>query len=141
MAASQDPLRNIIVQGWMGMLSLLLLMMLTDLTELGMKGDFSPLRRDPGIGGLWFIVVMVSVNVLVQISVRTFEGSVFRRLVFGATALYTLIFVGHQVTHLLAGEGFDVHTVLDVVHHTLGVWAAFAAYRWMTAPARATTAR
>jgi hypothetical protein len=134
MTFANDKLRNIVVHGWMGMLSLLLLMMLTDLTEFGMKGDFSPLRRDPGMGGLWFIVVMVSVNVLAQIAVRTFEGKVFRRLIFGATACYTLIFVGHQVTHLIKGEGFDIHTILDIVHHTLGIWASVAAYRWVTQP-------
>jgi hypothetical protein len=134
MPLANDKLRSIVVQGWMGMLSLLLLMMLTDLTEFGMKGDFSPLLRDPGRAGLWFIVVMVSGNVLVQMAVRTFEGGVFRRLIFGATVLYALIFVGHQVTHLAQGEGFDIHTVLDIVHHTLGVWASVAAYRWVTAP-------
>jgi hypothetical protein len=134
MPLANDKLRSIVVQGWMGMLSLLLLMMLTDLTEFGMKGDFSPLLRDPGRGGLWFIVLMVSINVLVQLAVRTFEGGVFRRLIFSATVLYTLIFVGHQVAHLAQGEGFDIHTVLDIVHHTLGVWASVAAYRWVTAP-------
>jgi hypothetical protein len=35
----------------MGMLSLLLFMLLTDLTEFTMAGDFSPLLRDPGRGG------------------------------------------------------------------------------------------
>jgi len=133
MTVASDKLRSIVAQGWMGMLALLLLMMLTDLTEFGMKGDFSPLLRDPGMRGLWFIVVMASVNVLVQMAVRTFEGAGFRRLTLGATVLYTLMFVGHQVTHLAKGEGFDLHTVLDVVHHALGIWASVAAYRWLTA--------
>jgi hypothetical protein len=91
------------------------------------------LARGEHSSGLWFIVVMVSVNVLVQIAVRTFEGEVFRRLIFGATVIYTLVFIGHQVNHFIKGEGFDIHTVLDVVHHTLGVWASIAAYRWVTA--------
>jgi hypothetical protein len=129
----KDKLRDIIVQGWMGMLSLLLLMMLTDLTEAGMKGDFSSLLKDPGMKGLWFIVVMVSANVLVQISVRAFEGKSFRWAVFGLTAFYTLVFIGHQATHLMAGEGFDIHFILDIVHHVLGFWASMAAYRWAKA--------
>ena len=51
-----DRLRNIIVQGWAGMLYLLLLMSLTDLNELGMKGDFSALNIDPGVGGIWWMM-------------------------------------------------------------------------------------
>lgn len=127
-----DRWRNIIVQGWAGMLFLLLLMMLTDLNEFGMRGDFSALVKDPGVGGLWFIVIMACINVLAQISVRTFEHNFFRWMIFGATVIYTLLFVYHQVTHLAPGLVFDFHFAMDLVHHTLGVWASVAAYRWAT---------
>ena len=132
MNIDSDRLRHIVVQGWAGMLSLLLLMMLTDLMEFGMKGDFSPLSKDPGTGGLWFIAVVICINVLVQISVRSFDGKYFRWAIFGATTLYTLVFIGHQTTHLMLGEGFDIHAVLDITHHILGIWASAAAFRWAT---------
>jgi hypothetical protein len=125
-----DRLRNIIVQGWAGMLYLLLLMSLTDLNELGMKGDFSALNIDPGVGGLWFVVIMSCINVLVQISVRAFDGTPFRWLVFVASVIYTILFIIHQIDHLSAGQWFDMHFVIDLVHHTLGISASVAAFRW-----------
>ena len=125
--------RHIIAQAWAGMLCLLLLMMLTDLTEAGMQGDFSGLAKDPGTGGLWFIVIVAAVNVLFQVCVRAFASAAFRWAAFSASSLYTLIFLGHQATHMLMGEGFDMHAILDLTHHALGIWASIAAYRWATA--------
>ena len=134
-----DKLRNIIAQGWTGMLFLLFLMMLVDLNEFGMKGDFSALIKDPGIVGLWFVVIMASVNVLIQILIKTFDAKPFRWIIFGATVVYTLIFVGHQLDHLSSGVVFDFHFIIDIVHHTLGIWASIAAYRWARLPKESQT--
>jgi len=123
--------RNIIIQGWSGMLFLIIFMMLTDIIECGMKTDFTLLQSDPGINGLWFIVIVASVNVLVQISIKTFDGYYFRWGIFVLTIIYTLIFVAHQCIHLANGEGFDMHFVFDVIHHTLGIWATIAAFQWV----------
>ncbi len=130
MYSPSERLQNIIAQGWVGMLFMLILMMLADLVELGMKGDFSPLAQDPGIAGLWFIVIVSSINVMMQISVRAYEDKLCRWSIFGVTALYTFVFIVHQATHLVAGEGFDLHFILDVTHHTIGIVTSIAAYRW-----------
>jgi hypothetical protein len=130
MHMGSPKLQGIISQGWVGRLFLLLLMMLTEITEFGMKGDLSPLRSDPGKGGLWFIVIAASANALIQVSVKTFDSAPFRWFIFALSFLYTLIFVGHQTTHLMLGEGFDIHFVLDLVHHILGIWSTVAAYKW-----------
>lgn len=133
-----DQLRNVVVQGFAGMLFLLLMMTLTDLNELGMGGNFSALNIDPGVAGLWFMVIMTCINVLVQISVRTFENKPFRWLVFGASVIYTLLFVFHQVEHMSSGLVFDMHFVIDIVHHTLGIWATIAAFQWAKLPEKVT---
>ena len=130
MALRESKFRDIIVQGWSGMLFLLFLMMLVDINELGMKGDFSALSVDPGVGGLWFIVIMSCINVLVQLMMRNFKGKVFRWLVFGSTVIYTFLFVIHQIEHMSAGLVVDTHLIIDLVHHTLGISAAVAAFRW-----------
>jgi hypothetical protein len=122
--------RSIIIKGWSGMLFLLLLMMITDLVECGMKNDFTLLLRDPGISGLNFIVIMTVTNVLVQIALLTFENKKFKWFVFVLTLLYTLVFIGHQANHLIAGEGIDIHFFLDLTHHLLGIWATIFAFRW-----------
>jgi len=125
-----DKLRNMIVQGWAGMLFLLFLMTLVDLNLLGMGGDFSALNIDPGACGLWFVVIMACINVLMQIFVRAFDNKPFRWLVFGASVIYTILFVIHQVEHMGSGFVLDYHFLIDIVHHTLGIWASVAAFRW-----------
>ncbi len=68
-----EKIRRVIVQGWLGMLLLLFLMIITDIVEFGMRGDFSPLNKDPGTAGLWFIVVLTCVNVLTQMFIQVTE--------------------------------------------------------------------
>ncbi len=106
------------------------MMILTDLIEFGMRGDFSPLIKDPGIGGLWFIAAVTSVSVIVQMLLRTQDARSCRWAFFVVTVAYTSVFIAHQVIHIISGEGFDIHFLLDVTHHSLGVWASIAAYRW-----------
>jgi hypothetical protein len=122
--------RSIISKCWNGMLLLLLFMMITDIVECGMRNDFTFLIQDPGKNGLWFIVVMTITNVCMQVSIQTFESKIFRWFVFGATLLYTLLFVLHRVIHLISGEGFDYHFYLDATHHLMGAWAAIFAFKW-----------
>ena len=63
--------RGILIQGWSGMLGLLLMMGLAELFEAGMANDLSPLAKDPGRAGLWFIAIAAGVNVVVQMLART----------------------------------------------------------------------
>ena len=130
MEVNNIKIRSVITKGWSGMLFVLLLMMITDLIECGMKNDFSLLLKDPGISGLYLIVIMAITNVIVQISVFTFENKIFKWTVFVLSMLYTLLFVAHQVDHLMAGEGIDMHFFLDITHHLLGIWTTIYAYKW-----------
>jgi len=127
----EQKLKNILVQGWVGMLFLLFLMILTDLVEFGMRSDFTSLNSDPGIAGLWFIVIFSSVNVLMQISIQTFDSKGSRWVFLFITVIYTFIMIAHQLNHLVTGEGFDMHFVLDVTHHILGIGASIAAYKYV----------
>ena len=136
MKQESEKLRRIVVQGWLGMLLLLIIMIIADLIEFGMKGDFSPLINDPGIVGLWFIAVISCVSVLTQMFLRTYDAYSCRWAFFYMTFAYTSIFITHQLYHLVAGAGFNIHFLLDVTHHILGVWATIAAYRWAKLGAR-----
>ena len=124
----------ITAQAWSGMLAVLLAMLIADVVRLSMKGNFddlvASLNADPGPTGLWVLICLICLNTLVQVAVRTVDAPVFRRAVFWLTVAYTVFFVIHQVVHLLSGEGFSIHTILDLTHHTLGVWACWAAYQW-----------
>ena len=120
--------RATIAQSYVAMLLLLQMMFVTDLVELGMKGDFSPLLRDPGTTGLWVMVGVACLNVLGQLSARFVQGRA-RWALFALTLAYTLFFVGHQAEHLVAGDGVDMHFLLDLAHHGAGLIGTLSAYR------------
>jgi hypothetical protein len=130
MHLTEDRMRSVIAQGLAGMLFILLFMFTTDYVEYGIKGDFSALAKDPGLKGIWILTFELCLNVLMQISVQTFNGRSFRWVAFVFCTIYFLLFVMHQVMHLVAGETFDMHTVLDITHHIVGLWTAITAYKW-----------
>jgi hypothetical protein len=135
----ENKYQNIVVQGWVAMLFLLLTMFITDIVELAMKGDYTStsafLSKDPGMDGLWFLAFLICFNVLVQMAIRTISCLKFRWLTLALTISYGLFFLAHQVIHLLNGEGYDIHFVIDVTHHIIAIWATCGAYKWLKEPA------
>ena len=121
---------NIISKSFAGMLFLLFLMMLTDITGCGMKSDFTLLQKDPGVKGLYIISAMAIINVLLQVTIFVIKKAFFRKIVFLVSVCYTLFFVAHQVIHLSSGEGIDIHFFLDLTHHILGIFAVYYSYKW-----------
>ena len=120
--------RATIAQSYVAMFLLLQMMFVSDLVEMGMAGDFSPLIRDPGTSGLWVMVVVACLNVLGQLSARFVEGQA-RWALFALTLAYTLFFIGHQAEHLAAGDGVDMHFLLDMAHHGAGLVGTLSAYK------------
>jgi hypothetical protein len=116
------------------MLAVLLMMLQADVVRLAMFGPYSDLSlalaADPGISGLRALVFLACANVLMQVAIHTFDGKGFSLFVVVVTAAYTMFFMGHQVVHLVSGEGIGLQTALDVTHHLLGVWAMWAAGCW-----------
>jgi hypothetical protein len=126
--------RAITIQSWSGMLVVLLAMLIADIDRLAIQGSYGEqaesLAADPGVTGLWVLVSLLCLNALVQVSVRTFDTPLFRRAVFWLSVAYTAFFVLHQAAHIMAGERFSLHTILDLTHHVLGLWACWASNRW-----------
>lgn len=127
--------QNVIVQGWVGMLFLLLTMFITDIVELAMQGNYATtsefLAKDPGIDGLWFLAFLICFNVLIQMAIRSLSCIKFKWFIFIATIAYGLFFLAHQIIHLFNGEGYDIHFIIDLTHHAIAIWASWAAHRWL----------
>lgn len=123
-----EQFRRIITQAWTGMFLLLLMMMVADLVEMGMSGQFSLLAKDPGVKGLRFIIVVACLNVVAQAAVVVAQSKRSRWAIFGFALVYVLVFVGHLVNHVLI-EGLGFHSLLDFSHTLLGTWASVSAYR------------
>jgi hypothetical protein len=133
--AAESRYRAITAQAWAGMLAVLLAMLIADVDRLAIQGSYEHLAEslgdDPGSTGLWILVALICLNALVQVAVRTFAGRGFRRAVFWTSVAYTAFFVLHQAAHVWAGERFSLHTLLDLTHHALGLWACWASSRWL----------
>lgn len=129
-----ESYRALLLQGWVGMLFLLLSMLLTELIDVAIGGDFtalaSHLARDPGAAGLAVLTGMICFNVIAQMLIRTIHRRACVMRALWITLAYTLFFAIHHGAHLLGGEGIRFNTLLDVTHHAVGLWAAWAAYRW-----------
>ena len=126
----EENIRSIIAQGYVGMLFLLVMMTVSDLTVAGLSQNFDPLQNDPGIAGLWMTAVLLVINVLIQIAVRTFDGKKFRQSIFVVSIIYMLLFVGHQIFHFAAGDGVTIHLMYDITHHIIGIWVIIYAFKW-----------
>ena len=123
-------LKSIIVQGYVGMLFLLIMMTVSDLTIAGLSQNFDLLQNDPGTAGLWMTAVILCINVLIQIAIRTFDGKKFRQGIYVVSIIYVLLFVAHQIFHFAAGDGVTIDLMYDITHHILGVWVIVYARKW-----------
>ena len=134
MNSEESKYQGILLQGWIGMLFLLLTMFITDIVEQAIKGSFESfstfLAEDPGIVGLWILACMICANVVMQMVIRVIRKKCWRWFAFYSTLIYTLFFLTHQINHIVSGEGFDIHFVIDITHNILGFWASWATYKW-----------
>src|SRR3989344_1336457 len=126
----EKKLKSIIVQGYVGMLFLLIMMTVSDLTIAGLSQNFDLLQNDPGTAGLWMTAVILCINVLIQIAIRTFDGKKFRQGIYVVSIIYVLLFVAHQIFHFAAGDGVTIDLMYDITHHILGVWVIVYARKW-----------
>ena len=127
---NKESIRSVIVQGYVGMLFLLIMMTLSDLTVAGLSKNFDILQNDPGVAGLWMTAALLCINVLIQIAIRTFDGKKFRQGIYVASIIYMLLFVAHQIFHFVAGEGVTIDLMYDITHHIIGVWVIIYARKW-----------
>lgn len=69
----ESKYQGLVVQGWMGMLVLLLAMFIADLVEYSMRGEYQTLStllaKDPGMIGLWVLSALVCFNVIAQMAI------------------------------------------------------------------------
>lgn len=126
----EKKLQSIIAQGYVGMLFLLIMMTVSDLTVAGLSQNFSLLQNDPGTAGLWLTAVILCINVLIQIAVRTFDGKKFRQGIYVVSIVYVLLFVAHQIFHFAAGDGITIDLMYDITHHIIGFWVIIYARKW-----------
>ncbi len=126
--------RQTLSTAWSGMLTLLITMLLLDPIQHAMNGRYAELsqtlKKDPGELGLTLLIGMLCFNALTQVGIQLFSNYAWRAFVLIASVTYGLFFLIHQVVHLIGGETFGLHTVLDLTHHILAITSVLAAWKW-----------
>ena len=127
---NKEKIRSIIAQGYVGMLFLLVMMTISDLTIAGLSKNLDLLQNDPGTIGLWMTAVLLCINVLIQIAIRTFDSRKFRQSIYVISIIYMLLFVVHQIFHFAVGDGITIDLMYDITHHIIGIWVIIYARKW-----------
>ncbi len=126
----EENIRSVIVQGYIGMLFLLVMMTVSDLTAAGLSKNLDLLQNDPGTIGLWMTAILLCINILIQIAIRTFDGRKFRQSIYVISVIYMLLFVAHQIFHFAAGDRITIDLMYDITHHIIGIWVIIYASKW-----------
>lgn len=126
--------RQTLSAAWSGMLAVLITMLLLDPIQHAMNGRYAELsqslKKDPGELGLTLLIGMLCFNALIQVGIQLFSNHAWRVFVLIASMTYGLFFLIHQVVHLIGGETFGLHTVLDLTHHILAIASVLTAWKW-----------
>lgn len=123
--------RAFIVQGWTLLFLLFLSIFFFELAVCVIDGDLSMFRTEAAQRTLRLTVGLLMLHAFVPMLVCVLDGKWLRWSVFGITVVLTVVLIGHQIAHLLAGEKpFGVFQLLDVFHHLLGAWVSVVAWRW-----------
>ena len=131
MQNNQTDLRSTVAQGWSMMLMAFILILFCNLMKSAIHGDFHGWIKDPGMGGLPILVSVMVIYIFMPMLVRTISAQWFRWVVVALAVFFTMFFVAHQLSHVLAGDReFDIIQALDFTHHTLGIWVVVLASKW-----------
>ena len=124
--------RRVISSCLSGMVILLIMMFLSDYVRLGIEGDFSSLKIDPGMSGMWILAVLVCLNLFAQVWIQATNVKSVKMVLIGFVGVYGLFFLGHQLIHYNSdGFRFDVHVLLDTSHHLLSGVAIWHGIKWI----------
>lgn len=129
--AIQETLRRHITIGWISALQLVVIMFLVSLVRAAIANDFKRFGVDPGDRGLNIMIVIFAVYALIPVLVRMFDGRVFRWTTVGVAVFFWLMFIAHQLSHLLVDKTpLSIYHVLDFSHHAVLLWVIVCSVRW-----------
>ncbi|RQP22645.1 hypothetical protein [Piscinibacter terrae] len=127
----QDELRRSITVGWINALQLVVIMFLVSVVRAAIANDFKPFGRDPGNLGLDIMIVIFAIYALIPVAVRMFDGLIFRWTMVGAAVFFFLMFIAHQLTHMVVDKmPLNIYHVLDFSHHAVLLWLIVCSVRW-----------
>jgi hypothetical protein len=128
---AQEALRHSITIGWICALQLVVIMFLVSLVRAAIANDFRPFGRDPGNLGLDIMIVIFAIYAVIPMLLRLFDGPVFRWFMVGVAVFFFLMFIAHQLTHMMVDHmPLNIYHTLDFAHHAVLLWVSVCSVRW-----------
>lgn len=139
MQPREESLRHRIALGWMLMCLVQTLMLVHTIAfSILENNNFKMLRFDPGLEGLQWIMLGLSVYLLMPVYVHLVHGFKSRAWRWFAVALICAGFsfmLLHHMAHWYFGQRPGVLShVLDITIHLIGVWVIVSSVRWAKFP-------
>jgi len=138
MTLNDTRYRLIIITGLLSMTLLETVMLVTDSVEAFLFND-SSFSVHLGMRGLWIQSILIVLSIVAIISTASFDNKKVKTGVFVVSIIVAGFMLFHQVTHMIGGDGFDIHFVFDVLHHVIGVWTIMNAYKYKNLESPSTT--
>jgi hypothetical protein len=138
---NQSQYAHRIALGWVSLLTLLLVMLMTMIVFSALDDDgFSALRKDPGRGGIRAMSYVVAVYALMPIFVYIadkFRSAIVRWALTAVAASSFFFLILHHLSHWHGGDrpNFNSH-VIDIAIHAVGLWLVYNSARWARAATR-----
>lgn len=129
--AIQETLRRRITVGWISALQLVVIMFVVSLVRAAIANDFKPFALDPGNRGLDMMIVIFAIYAVIPVLVRVFDGLLFRWAMVGASVFFFLMFIAHQLTHMVVDKmPLSIYDVLEFSNHAVMLWVIVCSVRW-----------
>ncbi len=132
-----EQFRSLVAQGWTMMCIVFVSNLLVDLIKNSVAGPALqvPWAEHLSMGGIQFILVIISIYAIMPVLIRTLSATWFRWTVVGLTVAMGLFVAAHEISHLTAlTKPWGLFHALDITHHILVVWVTIGATLWARQP-------
>jgi len=125
-----ERMRNIIAQGWLSILLILITMAIVSVLQDVLDGNLQgALNARGGHKELWYTTILFIVAAAMPFLIKIFEAKTFKWTVFVITLLWTLSFMVSWVRDRVTAQGHYYH-LLFLAHSIVSIWTTIVAYNW-----------
>lgn len=123
--------RNTISICWVILIQIVTIMFVVALLYGAIADDFTEFATHPGDIGVNITIITVVIYAALSLLVRFVRHVVFRWFVFACSIFFFLLFLAHQLSHLIVdGRPFDLYNALDFAHHLVALLSAVLCFLW-----------
>ncbi|MES2355412.1 MAG: hypothetical protein V4568_13640 [Pseudomonadota bacterium] len=131
--ATESKLRSIVSMGWIISVLLQIADLVVRLSNAAILDDFSGFLFDPGEVGLKAFAVVVCVHAILILSIQLTDAIWFRWLNVILLPIFCLLFMAHQIFHLISGGMVPAAHMIVTTQYLIGFVVTVYAVKWARA--------